>query len=44
MKQMWRLTLGEVGGERSIILLNERNGAWEIEGIIRLDIGAGGAG
>ena len=42
MKQTWRLILGEVDGEPSIVLLNERNGAWEIEGIIRLDIGAEG--
>jgi RNA polymerase sigma-70 factor, ECF subfamily len=42
MTVTWRLTLGEVDGELSIILLNLRNGAWEIEGIIRLDIGADG--
>ena len=42
MTVTWRLTLGEVDGERSIILLNLRNGAWEIEGIIRLDIGPDG--
>jgi RNA polymerase sigma-70 factor, ECF subfamily len=42
MTVTWRLTLGEVDGEPSIILLNLRNGAWEIEGIIRLDIGADG--
>jgi RNA polymerase sigma-70 factor, ECF subfamily len=42
MQQTWRLTLGEVDGEPSIILLNQRNGDWEIEGIVRLDIGAGG--
>jgi RNA polymerase sigma-70 factor, ECF subfamily len=42
MKQTWRLTMGEVDDEPSIILLNERNGEWEIEGIVRLDIGADG--
>jgi RNA polymerase sigma-70 factor (ECF subfamily) len=42
MTVTWRLTLGEVDGAPSIILLNLRNGAWEIEGIIRLDIGADG--
>src|SRR5215813_12908942 len=42
MQVTWRLTLGEVDGEPSIILLNKRNGEWEIEGIIRLDIGADG--
>ena len=42
MTVTWRLTLGEVDGETSIILLNIRDGAWAIEGIIRLDIGAHG--
>jgi RNA polymerase sigma-70 factor, ECF subfamily len=42
MKVTWRLTLGEVDGEPSIVLLNERNGEWEVEGIVRLDIGADG--
>ena len=42
MQVTWRLKLGEVGGEPSIILLNERNGEWEIEGVVRLDIGADG--
>jgi RNA polymerase sigma-70 factor (ECF subfamily) len=42
MKQTWRLAMGEVDNEPSIILLNERNGEWEIEGIVRLDIGAEG--
>jgi hypothetical protein len=44
MKQTWRLTLGEVDGEPSIILLNKRDGEWEIKGIIRLDIGVRLAG
>jgi hypothetical protein len=42
MKQAWRLTMGEVDDEPSIILLNERSGEWTIEGIIRLDIAADG--
>jgi RNA polymerase sigma-70 factor, ECF subfamily len=42
MKQTWRLSMGEVDDTPSIILLNERNGEWEIEGIVRLDIGADG--
>jgi RNA polymerase sigma-70 factor (ECF subfamily) len=42
MKQTWRLVMGEVDEEPSIILLNERDGEWEIEGIVRLDIGADG--
>ncbi len=42
MRQTWRLTLGEVDGETSVVLLNLRNGAWEIEGIIRLNVGLNG--
>ena len=42
MKVTWRLTLGEVDGGPSIILLNERNGGGEIAGIVRLNIGADG--
>lgn len=42
MLQTWRLTLGEVDGEHSIILLNLRDSAWELEGIVRLDITADG--
>ena len=42
MQQTWRLTMGEVDGEPSIILLNKRNGEWEIEGIVRLEIGSNG--
>ncbi len=42
MRVTWRLTLGEVDGESSIILLNLRDDAWEIEGIIRLNVAADG--
>jgi hypothetical protein len=42
MQVTWRLTPGEVDDEPSIILLNQRNGEWEIEGVIRIDIGADG--
>lgn len=42
MRVTWRLTLGEVDGAASIILLNLRDGAWEIQGIVRLDIAADG--
>ena len=38
MPVAWRLTLGEVDGETSVILLNLRDGAWEIQGIIRVEI------
>jgi RNA polymerase sigma-70 factor (ECF subfamily) len=40
MRQPWRLTLGAVDGEDSIILLNLRDRTWELEGIVRLDITA----
>ncbi len=36
MPVTWRLTLGEVDREPSVILLQERNGEWEIAGIVRL--------
>ncbi len=42
MRVTWRLTLGEVDGEASIILLHFLDGAWEIQGIIRLDLAADG--
>jgi RNA polymerase sigma-70 factor, ECF subfamily len=42
MRVTWRLTLGEVDGEPSIILLNLRDGSWEIEGVVRLDVGDDG--
>jgi RNA polymerase sigma-70 factor (ECF subfamily) len=42
MRVTWRLTMGEVDGEPSIILLHSKEGAWEIEGIVRLDVGADG--
>src|SRR5262245_3082380 len=42
MRVTWRLVLGEVDGEPGIILLNLRDGAWEIEGVIHLDVGADG--
>ncbi len=42
MKQIWRLSVGEVDNKSAILLLNLRNGSWGIEGIIRLDISADG--
>lgn len=42
MKQAWRLVVGEVDGEPSILVLNQRNGEWQIEGIVRLEIGVDG--
>ena len=40
MRQTWRLALGEVDGEDSIILLNLRDRTWELEGIVRLEVTA----
>jgi RNA polymerase sigma-70 factor (ECF subfamily) len=42
MQVTWRLTLGEVDGEPSILLLHLRDGSWELAGIVRLDVGARG--
>jgi RNA polymerase sigma-70 factor (ECF subfamily) len=42
MRVTWRLTLGEVDGEPTIVLLNSRDGSWEIEGIIQLEVDADG--
>jgi RNA polymerase sigma-70 factor, ECF subfamily len=42
MQVTWRLTLGQVDGEPSILLLHLRDGSWELGGIVRLDFGADG--
>ena len=42
MRVTWRLALGDVDGEPAIVLLHFRDGAWEIEGVIRLEVGADG--
>jgi RNA polymerase sigma-70 factor (ECF subfamily) len=42
MHVTWRLTLGEVDDEPSVILLNLRDGSWGIEGIVRLGVGEDG--
>jgi len=42
MRVTWRLALGEVAGEPGIVLLHFRDEAWEIAGIIRLDVGGDG--
>jgi len=42
MQVTWRLTLGEVDGEPSILLLYLREGSWELAGIVQLDFGADG--
>ena len=42
MRVTWRLALGEVDGESAIVLLHFRDGAWAIEGIVRVEVGADG--
>ena len=42
MRVTWRLAPGEVDGEPAIVLLHFRDGAWEIEGVIRVELGADG--
>ena len=42
MRVTWRLALGEVDGEPAIVLLQFRDGAWAIEGVIRVEVGADG--
>jgi RNA polymerase sigma-70 factor (ECF subfamily) len=42
MHATWRLTIGEVDGNPAAILLNVRDGAWGIEGVIGLEINADG--
>ena len=42
MQVTWRLALGQVDGEPGIVLLHLRDGAWNIEGVIRLDLDADG--
>ena len=42
MQVRWRLALGDVDGEPAIVLLHVREGAWEIAGVIRVEIGADG--
>ena len=41
MRVTWRLALGEVDGEPGIVLLNLRDGAWDIEGVIHVDVADG---
>jgi RNA polymerase sigma-70 factor (ECF subfamily) len=42
MRVTWRLTIGDADGEPAIILLNLRDGSWDIRGIVRLDVGDDG--
>lgn len=38
MPQTWRLEVGEVDGESSVVLLNLRDGEWQLEGVVRLEV------
>lgn len=42
MRITWRLALGDVDGEPAVVLLHFRDGGWEIEGVIRLELGPDG--
>lgn len=42
MPVTWRLTVGEVDGEPAIVLLHSRDGAWEMAGVIRIEVGDDG--
>jgi RNA polymerase sigma-70 factor, ECF subfamily len=42
MRVTWRLAPGEVDGEPAIVLLHFRGSAWEIEGVIQLEVAADG--
>lgn len=38
MRSTWRLAVGEVDGEPSVVLLNLRDDEWQLDGVVRLDI------
>ncbi len=42
MRVTWRLALGEIDGEPAIVLLNWHDATWDIEGVIRVEVGADG--
>lgn len=42
MRVTWRLALGEVDGEPGVVLLHFREGAWEIGGVVQIELGADG--
>ena len=42
MRVTWRLALGDVDGDSAIVLLHLRDSAWEIAGVIRVDVDPGG--
>src|SRR5262245_57933871 len=42
MRAAWRLAVGEVDGEPGIVLLQDRDGAWAMAGVIRVEVGRDG--
>ena len=42
MRVTWRLAIGDVDSEPAIVLLNLRDGSWDIQGLVRLDVGDDG--
>jgi hypothetical protein len=42
MRVTWRFAVGEVDGEPGIVLLHFRDDAWEIAGVIRVEVGGDG--
>jgi RNA polymerase sigma-70 factor (ECF subfamily) len=42
MRVTWRLALGHVDGEPGVVLLHFHDGAWEIAGVVRVEVGADG--
>jgi RNA polymerase sigma-70 factor, ECF subfamily len=42
MRVTWRLAVGDVDGEPGIVLLHLRDGAWDIAGVIKAELGADG--
>ena len=42
MRVTWRLALGDVDGEPGMVLLHLRDGAWQITGVVRVEVGADG--
>ena len=42
MRVTWRLAVGDVDGEPGVVLLHFHDGAWEIAGVVRVEVGADG--
>jgi RNA polymerase sigma-70 factor, ECF subfamily len=42
MRVTWRLAVGDVDGEPGVVFLHFHDGAWEIAGVVRVEVGADG--